>query len=164
MQPGDADIFVHHHLRSEQLRAYHRLADDRAVGSTPRDDRHHPPRLRNRPRDPCQAGELVLLHVVCDPSHRASYGCIGARDEHAPGSRFEHRRCDRGDLPGRLAVGQDRLGYVLAKFPMDIRPSETEIAERQLSESLERGPRLDLAATHVFKQLVEIIAQRHRRI
>ena len=63
-------------------------------------------------------------------AQRRAGGLVGAGDEHAARPALEQRARDRGDLVGRLALGEDRLGRALARLAVRVDAGEPQINER----------------------------------
>jgi hypothetical protein len=159
MEPGDPDVLVDDHLRSEQLGPDAGLVEDGAVGRAGRDHRHESLRLRHAPRHPDGAGECVLLGVFGDGADGRPSLVVGARHEHAARPGVEERLDDSRHLRRGLSLGEHRLGRTLAKLPVRVDPGEAEIPVRKLREAVERLLGSDVAAAHVLEERRQLAAQ-----
>jgi hypothetical protein len=128
----DPGVLVDDDRRPEELRADPDLVDDRPVGRPRRHDGDEPPRFRHAARHPHAASERVLLGLRSHLADGDAGPLVRARREDAPGSALEQRGEDRGDLIGRLSLGEDGLGSALPKLAVGVDAGEPEIAIRQL--------------------------------
>ena len=142
VEPGDAGVLVHRHLRAEQLGADARLVHRRAVRGARRDDHDVPARAaaaRARSRRSARARAPASRRRRAATAARTSASARVTRMLPAPPS--SSARDDLRDLLGRLALGEHRLGRALAQLAVRVDAREAEVADMEAARAARARPR-----------------------
>ena len=126
MQPRDAHVLLDRRVRPEQLaRALH-LADD-GPSDVPAETIATGPSASGTPRAATRCAPRTSSSTPSPARAARPGGLVGAGDDHRLGPALDEPGDDRGDLIGRLPLGEHGLRHALPEPALGVEPREAQV-------------------------------------